>query len=239
MDITPKGKDEFYIPGVVLITLGYLISLMPYWWIFGTPLIYLTGVVLIFISKRSTRTKVLVTLLPIIFWLPGFWLFVYFDSEHMTPETFLIPQNFRGKITLYYGEPCGQQLQKINGRYIYHIPQNGIMVLRNPLETGTIDQQYYLVDSDGRKTTKLNIRVQQDFNEKYTIEKNPHKPKQNEVAVFLGGTGGSGPVNGVDKDHYKFHEMYVDSWDRLRILDDKKSDSIAFDFLKNCRTEKP
>ncbi|HTI57517.1 DUF6843 domain-containing protein [Mucilaginibacter sp.] len=239
MDAPPKREDKFYVPGVVLIALGYLISLMPYLWLFGTPLIYLTGVVLIFISKRSTRTKVLFTLLPIIFWLPGFWLFVYFASEHMTPETFLIPQNFRGKITLYYGEPCGQQLQKIDGRYIYHIPQNGIMIIKNPLETGIIDQQYYVVDSNGRKTSKLDMLVQRDFNEEYTIEKNPHKPKRNKIAVFLGGTGGSGAVNGVDEDHYKFREMYVDSWDSLRVLDDKKSDSIAFDILRNCRKEKP
>jgi hypothetical protein len=230
-------KREPFNYAIIIIIAGYIVSLNPYWWIFGTPLIYLTGVILIWLSKKSKLSKVLFTILPIIFWLPGFWLYVYFGTRHATPETFLIPQNFRGKIVLYYGEPCGQELQKVNGRYIYHIPQNGVMIFKNPLETGIIDQEYFFVNPDGKKISKIDMFIQQDFNEEYTTEKNKHEPSRNKVAVFLGGTG-TGSVNMANQHQYNFHEMYVDAWDSLRVYNSKRIDSVALNLLNGCVVKK-
>lgn len=229
-------KDKLYVWSVILIITGYSVCLMPYWWIFGTPLILITGIVLIWLSKKTNTIKILFTIMPFILWLPGFWALLYFGSERMPPETFLIPKNFRGKITLYYGEPCGQTLIKENGRYIYHIPVDGIMVIKNPLETGIIDQNYFFVDSTGKKISKIDLLIRQDFNEDYTIQKNKHEPSRKKVGVFLGGTGSGGSDNG-GKD-YQFHEMYVDSWDSLRVYSDKKTDSIGMEILNNCRQGK-
>lgn len=231
-------KSKLFGADLVLIVFGYIISLNPYWWIFGTPLIFIGGVILAWLSEKSLMSKILLTLLPILLWLPGFWAFVYLGSSHMTPETFLIPQNFRGKITLYYNEPCGQELQKVDGRYIYHIPSNGVMIIKNPFETGIIDQNYYFVDSSGKKINKIDLLDQRDFNEEYTTAKNPHEPPRNKVVMFLGGTGGSGTINGVDEDHYKFHEMFVNSWDSLRVFNNEKSEKISLLALRNCRASK-
>lgn len=90
----------------------------------------------------------------------------------MTPETFLIPKDFRGQITLIYNEPCGQTIPKVDGRLIYRIPDNGVMILTNEFETGIIDQEYYFVDDNCNKIEKIPELIQQDFNEDYTIEKN-------------------------------------------------------------------
>jgi hypothetical protein len=231
-----KG-DKFYIWGISLIILGYLISLMPYWWVFGTPLIFISGLILVWLSRKSKTTKILCTVLPIVLWLQGFWILIYFSSEHMTPETFLIPENFRGKITLYYGEPCGQELQKEDGRLIYNIPKNGVMIIKNPFETGFIDEEYYFVDLKGKIIRKIDSFEQQDFNETYTLEKNKHEPPRNKVAVFLGGTGGSGTVNGIDKEHYNFHELYVDSYDSLGAFNEMQVDSISMQALNGCRVK--
>lgn len=109
------------------------------------------------------------------------------------------------------------------------------MIINNPLETGIIDQEYFFVDSTGKKTSKIDMLIQQDFNEDYTTEKNKHEPSRKKVGVFLGGTGSmSSDDNGKD---YKFHEMYVESWDSLRVYNDKKNDSIAIEILRNCRKE--
>lgn len=231
-------RDKFFIWGITLIILGYLICLMPYWWIFGTPIIFITGVSLMWLSRKNKTTKILFTILPIVCWLPGFGLLMYFGSEHMTPETFLIPENFRGKITLYYGEPCGQELQKENGRLIYHIPENGVMIIKNPFETGIINEEYCFVDLKGKIIKKIDLLVQQDFNEDYTTEKNKHEPPRNKVAIFLGAAGSSGTINGVDKEQYKFHELYVDSWDSLRVYNEKKADSASMQTLTGCRVAK-
>ncbi len=228
-------RDKFYIWGASLVILGYLIGLNPYWWIFGTPVIYVAGVFLVWFSKKTTIIKVLYTLLPLVFWLPGFWMFIYAGSEQKTPETFLIPDHFRGKITLYYGESCGEVVQKENGRLIYHIPKDGTMIINYPLETGIIDEDFFFVDSLGRIIKKIDRLDQRDFNESYTLEKNKHEPPRSQVAVFLGGTGGSGTVNGFDDEHYKFHELYVDSYDSLRVYNEMKTDSQSMHLLKSCR----
>ena len=232
------NRDKFYIWGVSLVILGYLSCLNPYWWIFGTPIIYVAGAFLVWFSNKTALIKVLYTVLPIVCWLPGFWMFIYLGSERMKPETFLIPDNFRGKITLYYGEPCGEVLQKENGRIMYHIPKSGIMIINNPFEAGIINEEYYFVDSRGKIIRKIDRFDQGDFNESYTLEKNKHEPPRNKVAVFLGGTGGSGTVNGVDEDHYKFHELYVDSYDSLKVYNEMKADSESVRVLKGCRIKR-
>jgi hypothetical protein len=41
--------------------------------------------------------------------VPGFVAVMYFGTNHVKPATFLIPKDFRGKIIIYYGEPCGEK----------------------------------------------------------------------------------------------------------------------------------
>jgi hypothetical protein len=229
-------KDKFFAWGIILIIVGYLISLNPYWLIFGTPIIYIIGCIFIGLSTKRLFTKILIISAPIIMWIPGFWALCYFGSARVTPSTFLIPTNFRGKIVLYYGEPCGEELIKENGRYMYHIPNNGIMILKNPLETGIIDEEYYIVDSAYKKVKKLSMMFQQDFNEDYTVEKNKHEPVRNQLGVFLGGTG----TGITDFDHKKYFtsELYVDSWDSLRVFNNVKFDTTSLNILKGCRLKK-
>ncbi|MEO6980848.1 MAG: hypothetical protein ABI113_20810 [Mucilaginibacter sp.] len=228
------GRDKYFVWGVVLVVAGYLVSLNPYWWIFGTPLIFLSGIAVLFLSKSKVLTKVLFSVLPVILWLPGFWLLIYFGSAHMSPETFLIPQNFRGKITLYYGEPCGQELKKENGRYVYRIPQSGVMVIKNPFEAGLIDQEYYFVDKYGIKISRLAMGDLLDFNGQNSTEKNKRKPLGNKIFVFLGGTGNGSEGGTV----FNFHEMYVSTGDSLEVFNDKKADSLSKAFLVNCRASR-
>ena len=103
----------------------------------------------------------------------------------MTPETFLVPKNFRGQITLIYNEPCGQTIQQVDGRLIYRIPQNGVMILTNEFETGIIDQEYYFVDDNWNKIGKIPELIQQDFNEEYTLEKTRTNHQETKWAFFF------------------------------------------------------
>jgi hypothetical protein len=224
-------KDKFFKWGLCLVIIGYLVSLNPYWLIFGTPLVYFTGVVFIYLSSKRLITKSIIIIAPILLWLPGYWGLIYFGTNHVPPETFLIPQNFRGKIVLYYDEPYGKEIGKEDGRYIYHVPNNGIMVLKNKLETGIINQRYFIVDSTLKITKELPLFIQQNFNEEYTLERNKYEPPRNKLAVFLGGTG-TGTTN---TGSYKFQEIYVNTYDSLRVFNNSKFDTRALSFLDSCR----
>lgn len=154
----------------------------------------------------------------------------------MTPETFLIPENFRGQITLIYNEPCGQAIPKVDGRLIYKIPDNGVMILKNEFETGIIDQEYYFVDDNENKIGKVPKLIQQDFNEDYSLEKNKNELPRNKIGLFLLGTGrGSTSKN----ENYSFHIMAVNSWDSLRVQQNEVvSDNLIDSLLFKCRQKK-
>ena len=231
--IEPRLKhDKFYIFGAIVVIAGYLISLNPYWWIFGTPLLYIVGITFVLLSKATRKTKILFIIMPIACWFPGFLALIYFGNAHATPQTFLIPQNFRGEIILYYGEPCGQELKKEDGRYIYLIPQNGLMIIRNPIEYGIINQEYYFINAKKQKISKLDVVDQSTFNEAYALEKNKQEPPRNRIAIFL--NGGS-IVQGTGSKKYVFEEFYVGSYNNLRTEKVEKADSVGVAFLKNCR----
>ena len=189
---------------------------------------------IVWLSKIKLKTKLLTTFLPLLLWYPGMLAFVFLASKHMTPETFLIPKDFRGQITLIYNEPCGQTVPKVDGRLIYKIPDNGVMILTNKFETGITDQEYYFVDNNWNKIEKIPELIQQDFNEDYTLEKNKNEPPRNKVGIFLLGTAsGSTAMN----ENYEFHMMAVTSWDNFRVqydggITDKLIDSLLFQCRK-------
>lgn len=222
-----------YKTGIILIILSWIACLNPYWIIFGGP-VFIIGLLIVWLSKIKLKTKLLTTFLPLLLWYPGMLAFLFLVSKHMTPETFLIPKDFRGQITLIYNEPCGQTVPKVDGRLIYKIPDNGVMILTNKFETGIIDQEYYFVDNNWSKIGKIPELIQQDFNEDYTLEKNKNEPPRNQVGIFLLGTGrGSTAMN----ENYKFHMMAVNSWDNFRVQDyggipDKLIDSLLFQCRK-------
>jgi hypothetical protein len=63
-------------------------------------------------------------------------------------ETVLIPDNFEGDFRIVYGEKCGLNPKMENGRRVLEIPQNGLLIIQPAIETGIIDRQYYILDSD-------------------------------------------------------------------------------------------
>jgi len=224
-----------YKIGLILTIFSWLVCLNPYWIIFAGPF-FIIGLLIVWFSKAKTKTKIFTTILPLILWYPGLLAFMFLGSKRMTPETFLIPKNFRGQITLIYNEPCGQKIPKVNGRLIYKIPENGVMILKNKFETGIIDQEYYFVDESWNKIGKIPELIQQDFNEDYTLEKNKNEPPRDKVGIFLLGTGSGSTLKNKD---FSFHMMAVNSWDSLRVqhnggIPDKLIDSLLY----QCRQKK-
>ena len=224
---------NIYRTGLILAILAWLFCLNPYWLIFASPF-FLAGVLILWFSKVSVRKKILSTIIPILLWYPGVIAFMYLMSNHMTPETFLIPRDFRGQITLVYDEPCGDKIPKIDGRLVYQIPKSGVMIIQNDFETGIIDHEYYFVDDHGNRLGKIPMLIQQDFNEDHTLEKK-HEPPRNKLGLFLLGTGSGSTFKNKD---YKFHMMAVNSWDSLRVQMNAPNDSLVDETLFNCRNRK-
>ncbi|MGX7666649.1 DUF6843 domain-containing protein [Flavobacterium pedocola] len=161
------------------------------------------------------------------------------------PEVFLIPEKYRGKVNIIHKKNCGLHLEKTNEGLVYQIPSNGILIVDNEQEYGTINHEYFLVDKNGKrlKLPKMDVR---DFNEEWTLEKNANEPSRNKLGVFhWGRTGTTGKVldeNGkeINKDEqYTFLEFYIGTYNDLSEKFDfkyeRKFDSILEAKIKECK----
>ena len=67
--------------------------------------------------------------------------------NHPEPETYLIPKGFTGRVNVIFNQKNGAAIKYENGRRIYEIPSNGILLTQIKDEYGIINHQYYYVDS--------------------------------------------------------------------------------------------
>ncbi|UOQ52518.1 DUF6843 domain-containing protein [Hymenobacter cellulosivorans] len=228
-------KDFRFYSGLALLVVGWIVSLNYYVLLFAAPVVVL-GLVLIWLSAKSLATKSWLTAAPLLLWLPGVWGLLYFGSPQARPATFLIPQDFRGQITLFYNQPCGETLRTENNRLVYRIPASGILLLQAPMEEGVLNREYYFVDSQGRKTSSVPHFIQQDFNEDYTLEKNPHEPPRHVVGLFMTGSG-SGSTTKISR--YDFETLHVMSYDSLRRRENELADTLVDSLLIPCTSKVP
>lgn len=144
--ITSKFSFAF-IAGTVLIVvssfvIGFFNVAVLYW--FGIPILaLLIGISMVWFSKNGIKAKAVSTslLVPII---PTSFFLFYLILPKAEPETFLIPQNFRGQLVVKFSEPCGQSGTYENGRRVYQIPLDGVLITRLPQTLGVIDREFFL-----------------------------------------------------------------------------------------------
>lgn len=79
-------------------------------------------------------------------------IFTFLTSCSQTvKETFLIPSGFEGRINVVFNQPNSNPISVENGRRIYKIPRDGILITSSKLEMGILDQEYYYIDDKGNK----------------------------------------------------------------------------------------
>ncbi len=78
------------------------------------------------------------------------------SCSHKVKETFLIPSGFEGRINVIFNQPNSKEIKVKEGRRIYEIPFDGILLTSSKLETGILDQEYYYIDYKNNKE-KINI----------------------------------------------------------------------------------
>jgi hypothetical protein len=119
--------------------------------LFGIPILgLLIGFILIWLADENIKTKILTTFTSIPIILFFFFLF-YLLLPKAEPEVFLIPQNFRGEIHIFLEESCGQKPTYKNGKRVYEIPESGVLITNLTDNYGVQDQEFYLVDENGKQ----------------------------------------------------------------------------------------
>ena len=215
--------------GITLVIIStFFISILPgSLYFYGIPFfVFILGLILVWLGKRKIISKILYTITPVLF----FFTYQYFWKEYKTiePETFLIPENYRGCVRIRFNSKCGEEIQYENKRRIYKIPKDGILLTKFKDEQGFIDYEFYLVDKNGKrlKIEQLDVR---DFNEEWTTEKNPKEPSRNKLAIFHAGRTYS---DGISEFYVS---TYKDLDSRFGFKYTQKFDSIMTKKISNCK----
>ncbi len=130
------------------------------------------------------------------------------------PETFLIPEGYKGNIYVIYNQNNGQKEEYENGRRIYRIPNTGVLFTRFKNEEGIINQEYFYLNTKGKRI-KIGILDTRNFNEEWTLEKNPHEPPRDSLAIFNPAAVGI-MGNSSDPDHLTCQSTSIGTYNDLK-----------------------
>jgi hypothetical protein len=207
--------------GLTLITITFIACVISFWLLYYGVFIFTFGVILVAISEKPTKTKLLTSILPIVVYVPVTYIFLL-AYNYTTPKTFLIPEDYQGTLRIIYEEKCGIKLSKEDGRQIFKFPNNGILILNEDFDGG-VNHDYYLVDKKGNRR-----KIEQILD-----YKNRSLPS---IQV-----GGAGTLGASDKDEsITFSDFYLYNKDTTLVDDYRVSqrfDSITTEIVKACRRQ--
>jgi len=194
--------------------------------IYGIPL-FILGVILVFISKQTTKTKLLMSLTPIALYFPLTYLFLL-SYNYSTPKTILIPSSYEGTMRIVYEEKCGNNYKEIDGRKTLKFPKNGILILNEDFDRH-LNYNYFLVDKLGNKK-----EIPQILDFKNKIKKIP--------CILFVGSGTIGQTimaNSHNKEEkgIKYSDFYVYNKDTVYKNDFKNEqifDSLTTEMVNKC-----
>ena len=217
--LNDKLRDKAYLVGLTLIAISFIACVIIFWLLNYGVFFFAFGAILVAVSKKSNKTKLLTTILPILVYVPVTYIFLL-AYNYTTPKSFLIPADYEGTLRIVYEEKCGTKLKKEDGRQIFRFPNNGILILNEDFDGG-INHDYYLVDKEGNRR-----KIEQILD--YKDRKFPS------IQV-----GGAGTLGASDNDEsIKFSDFYLYNRDAVLVDDYKASqrfDSITTEIVNACR----
>jgi hypothetical protein len=175
-------------------------------------------------SRNLAYVLVLLNLLPT---LPS-------CSTNPSKEIYLIPATFEGKFRVVYGEACGVVPKMENGRRVMQIPENGLLIIQPEFVAGTVDNEYYFLEMNGKRTKieeQSKLADQQMKSPRVVLER-------------TGVIGGPTPDGGSSSRsplaiHYADFMLYnkdTSTFDeRQYILQETRLDSTTASLVDNCR----
>jgi len=79
-----------------------------------------------------------------------------------TDGVYLLPEGFRGGVVILFDQPYGIRTETEGGRYVYLIPDDGVLRATNSPPTGIIGRDYYFVAAGGQRMKIDYLRITGD-----------------------------------------------------------------------------
>jgi hypothetical protein len=218
--------------GKLIIVIALLLSWNFYLLIFLVPA-FLLGVILLWKRGGNRQVNTLWTVLPILIWYPlGLIILSLMSIIGMATTQkldFIIPSDFRGDIIIVGNMPCGQSKIVKNGREQLLIPSNGILLYKEKLEYGYVNQHYYF-SSKGSMLKEIPERHNYMY---FESEKNP--PSRDVVGAWLGGMGNK---TIEENTYYEFMTLTIGSKDSIdkysNFQEEKQFEHLTDSLVTSC-----
>jgi uncharacterized protein DUF6843 len=223
-----KLSNLFFGLGLFFLISGLLFYLVFWFSVIGMASV-LIGIILVLLSTKNWKAKFLSIGIPVA--IGAFFTY----RSYITPATYLIPEGYRGNVMVVFNQKNGRDEEYEGRRRIYRIPLSGVLFTKFKDEEGFINEEYFYVSRSGHRT-KLGVLDTRDFNEEWTLQKNPHEPPRDSLAVFNPGTMGI-LGNSSDSNHKVFIELsvrtYNDKGPNFREFTPEYIDSLKLATKKN------
>jgi hypothetical protein len=124
-------------------------------------------------------------------------------------EVYLIPEGFTGKVNIVFNRNDGVPTKYEDGRRVYNIPSNGILLTQFKINDGFINREYYYVNKTNRIPLEIfKYEYKKDGTTSWEIK------NDDEIGVFLDGTSGSyGSSSSLS--HLEYQEFIVSNYKGL------------------------
>ncbi|WP_223649415.1 DUF6843 domain-containing protein [Hymenobacter psoromatis] len=154
--------------GLLLMCVGVALTALLYFLFLVSVPIFLLGLVLVLRSGQPLWCQALAVLFPFLAAV-ALAMSVWELGPREQPTTFLIPAGFEGPILLIRNEQCAPPPRRENGRVVYRVPANGLLITRDTVPNRDNpyynwpnkgyyqlpDNRYYVVDRQGHRLREL------------------------------------------------------------------------------------
>ena len=129
--------------------------------------------------------------------------YVFASCQTAQPETFIIPEGYKGKVMVVFNKKNGEMPELEKNRRVYKIPSSGVLVTQFNINNGFMNRQFYYIDSRGQSALLKNFK-----NEK-------EAEKSGEIGIFYSGTAGIYGNSG-DSLSVEYQEFIVSDYVSLK-----------------------
>ncbi|MBL7977278.1 MAG: hypothetical protein JNN12_02975 [Bacteroidetes Order II. Incertae sedis bacterium] len=148
--MSPSIRNIAHQAGIALLIIGVLAVIMwPQHYGMGL-VIWGMGVVAMLLGHKTWGSKTTLIALSIAVYFA--YQVIFFVNNKTEPETFLLPQDFKGEVRVLYSQFRGKPEQKEEKRIIHRIDSTGVLFSQFKFVPGFVDWQFYYEGKDGNRT---------------------------------------------------------------------------------------
>ncbi|MFP9100551.1 DUF6843 domain-containing protein [Flavobacterium sp. RHBU_24] len=233
-------KTKIFYPGVFLIAASFIACVISFYFIVFGAAVFLVGALLVLLSDRTVKTKLLTTLLPVVLYVPVTIAFLYLYNFSL-PKTMLIPEGYDGPLRVVYEESCGSPYSEIDGETTLVFPENGILVLNEDFDNH-VNYTYYFINKAGKRTPIKDETVVFEKGKMPLPRIEAVGSGQMGVGIVAMGdeSGQSEAVNSQEKDivYTEFYVYNKDTTPRYDYKGQEKFGALTARVVKRCRLKK-